>query len=313
MSNKKLAAILIVGDIRARGQRSLDLLYEQSIPSEMEIIVLDLSTPGTPILSTSDRIFTIYRSFPGMSWSVARAKAIEYSSAPIIAFIEDHAFTAPSWAEALVRAYQGPWAAVGYAFECSNPATYIARGVLLAEYGRWQVPAVSGEAEILPCGNVSYKRDILLQLGDELAGLLTPDFALHERFKQLGLRMYIASDAIVAHQSFVQIRNLAGASAVFCRLLAHHRAKTQMWNWGKRLLFALVTPLVSPPISFIRLMASAHRRQAGMGQLIFYLPILLLKSISSAAGEALGYLSRGENTDQQFSVLELNTPREQQE
>ncbi|MFN2433451.1 MAG: hypothetical protein ABR599_11675 [Gemmatimonadota bacterium] len=98
-----------------------------------------------------------------------RARA---ASAPVVAFGEDHSFPEPGWAEALLQAHRGPWAAVGPSIVNANPATAVSWATLLTSFGRWLELDASGPADAIAWHNSAYKREVLLGLGDELEPLL---------------------------------------------------------------------------------------------------------------------------------------------
>ena len=57
--------------------------------------------------------------------------------APIVALAEDHCFPEPGWADALIRAHQGPWAVVGPVVRNANPATIVSWCDFVIGYGPW--------------------------------------------------------------------------------------------------------------------------------------------------------------------------------
>jgi hypothetical protein len=310
-SSPDLAALLVVGDSREHGQRALDSLYAQTIADSMEIIVVDLKTNNAPELSTSQHTATTRYLTLGTkaTWAEGRAVAARLASAPILAFIEGHCVAEPEWAAALVRAHEQPGAAVGYAFTNPHPESYLSRATLASKYGSWLHPTESRQARVLPCGNVAYKRDALLSLGDEMENLLTPDFVVHERFNQQGLGMYVESSAIVGHNSLVKLTDLLTSSFLFCRVLASKRADTQRWGRLKRVGYGLATPIVSPGVAVWRLFSSRGNVRGERGNLLTYLPVVLLKGAASALGESVGYLIGAGSSEIQFIKWELHVGR----
>ena len=309
-SSPDLAALLVVGDSREHAQRALDSLYAQTIAHAMEIVVVDLKTGNAPGLFVSPTIPTQYVTPGGdTTWAEGRAIAARMAAAPILAFIEGHCIAVPGWAEALVSAHEQPWAAVGYAFTNPHPESYLSRATLASKYGCWLHPTTSRPAHVLPCGNVAYKRDVLLSLGEELDNLLTPDFVVHERFNQLGLGMYVESRAIVAHNSLVKLSELIASSFLFCRVLASKRAETQGWNRAKRIGYGLATPIVSPAVAVWRLFASHSDTPSDWTTLFLYLPVVVAKGVASALGESVGYLVGSGSSEIQFIKWELHVER----
>ena len=51
----------------------------------------------------------------------ARAAGVRAASAPIVFIGETHSYPQPGWAEALLTAFEGPWAAVVPAIGNANP------------------------------------------------------------------------------------------------------------------------------------------------------------------------------------------------
>ena len=309
-SSPDLAALLVIGDSREHAQRALDSLYAQTIVSSMEIVVVDLKTNDAPELSVSPSAPTQYVTPERKTtWAEGRAIAARMAEAPVLAFIEGHCIAEPEWAEALVRAHEQPWAAVGYAFTNPYPESYLSRATLASKYGCWLHPTTSRVTRVLPCGNVAYKRDALLSLGDEMESLLTPDFVVHERFNQQGSGMYVEARAIVAHNSLVELNQLLTSSFLFCRVLASKRVKSQRWNRVKQIGYGLATPIVSPLVAIWRLFSSRSETPSDWTSLVAYLPVVMAKGVASALGESVGYLFGAGSSEIQFIKWELHVGR----
>ena len=104
---------------------------------------------------------------------VAAASGVRASRAPIVGFVENHSFPAPGWAEALLRAHEGPWAVVGPAVENANPVTRTSAVNFAVTYGPWSGRREAGEVELLPFHNSAYKRAWLDGFGDRLGPFWT--------------------------------------------------------------------------------------------------------------------------------------------
>ena len=154
----------------------------------------------------------------------ARFVGTMHATAPIVAYLEDHCFPKQGWAEALIESHQKSWAAVGYAFENGSPDTYLYRSIFLAEYGHWSHPTRGRRTSRLPGSNVSYKRKILLSLGDQLERLMEIDYHLHESLRKRGLKFYIEPQAVVAHECYLSFRELLYCHFCFSRLQATRRS-----------------------------------------------------------------------------------------
>ena len=305
-----LSAIVIVGSCRDRAQRVVNNLCNQTIMDSIEIIIVDLGPEGSPPITTRAGVRTVSISRPRTEpWARARAHGIKQASAPIVAFIEDHCFPAPTWAAALVDAHTGPWAAIGYGFTNANPQTYISRASMIVDYGLWAHPARRGPARLLPGNNVSYKREALLAFGDRIETVLAPDFNIQETFEKRGWPMFIESRALAAHQNFQQLSGLLHANHAYCRLMATNRVDAQSWSTARRLVYGLAVPLATPALRFLRLLRSLKGRISLLPDVIAALPIILVAFHWAAMGESLGYLFGQGNSEQDFNRWELETER----
>lgn len=218
----------------------------------------------------------------------ARATAVHEASAEIVVFAEDHCFPEEGWAEAIVGAYRGPWAAVGPVVRNANPTTMVSWADLLMGYGPWLAPGESAERDHLPGHNSSYRKSVLLPLGDELAGLIEAETALQWRLRADGHRLYQESGARVAHTNFERWGTWLHVSFHAGRVFAATRVLD--WPVYKRVAFALGTPLV-PAVRLVR-----HLRQssaAGLSRRLVatVIPTLIVGLIVDAAGQCAGCLA----------------------
>jgi hypothetical protein len=186
----------------------------------------------------------------------------------------------------------------------------MSRATLASKYGCWLHPTTSRVTSILPCGNVAYKRDDLLALGDQLDDLLTPDFVVHERFNERGAGMYVESRAIVAHNSLVKLSQLLASSFLFCRVLAAKRVQSRGWTRARQIAYGLATPVVSPCVAVWRLFATRSDTASSWTSIAVYLPVVLAKGVASALGESVGYLCGAGHSEIQFIKWELHVGRE---
>src|SRR5690348_3856265 len=132
----ELSVILVVGERRERSQGALNALCAQTAIDRMEIVVLDIAGDA-PRLTCPATVSLTYLVEPHHeTLGGSRYAAFRHATAPIAAFVEDHAIARRDWAESLIRAHAGGWAAVGYAFENSNPQTYLSRSCMVNDYGR---------------------------------------------------------------------------------------------------------------------------------------------------------------------------------
>jgi hypothetical protein len=286
----ELSAVLVAGPCRARAQRVLDALGAQTARDRMELVVVDLAPHAAP-LRTPDGTPAEYLERPGLDhWGGAKAEGLRAARGAVVAFLEDHCYPAPGWADAVLDAHRGPWAGVGYAFTNANPGSYVSRTSLLARYGAFAHPARGGEAVTVSGNNVSYKRDVLMGLGDDLEDLLAIDFNVQERLRRRGHRLSVEPRALAAHENFERVSLEGRTGRPYCRLLAAERARSGGWSRLRRLAYGIGAPLGAPAMRLARLTLSLRGRRELWRDFVLGLPVIAVMYLWDASGEAAGYL-----------------------
>jgi len=310
MDNPKMTVIVLFGHLRSRTQRLLSAVAAQTVAESIELVVADLGDEGGEDLELPENPATrVIVLGPDTSWGEARAAALREAKAPVVAFIEDHCYPSPGWAEALLVAHRGPWAAVGYAFTNADPSTYISRAALVVDYGKWMHPIRGGPGRLLSYNNVSYKTKTLLDLDQPLEQLLATDFHAHRQLLSRGHRLYVESDAVAAHENYSRLGDLLWANHEYCRALAADRSHIEGWGAIRRLLQGLATPFVAPPISVLRLLRSLPGRPGMTHQVMTAAPLMLLCAIWSGVGESLGYILGGRGLAERVKHWEVEATR----
>jgi hypothetical protein len=220
--------------------------------------------------------------------SIARANAagVRRATAPLVAFTEDHCFPEPAWAEALVRAHDGPYAAVGPVVRNANPTTAVSWADYLIGYGPWAYPSPSGDAPFLAGHNSSYKKAVLLEYGERLEEMLAAEAVLHMDLRARGQRLYVCADALSAHVNFSRTRSWLAVQVHNGRVFAAARAAT--WGVGRRAFYALASPLI-PVVRFARATRSLLALARPTSELLRVFPVLVLGLALDGVGQLLGY------------------------
>ena len=305
----RLGVVMVVGECRGRAQRALDRLCAQSAVAAMRIVVVDTAAHAQPLAAAADAPVEVVPLPETQEWAAARRAGLERLETPIIAFVEEHCFTEPGWAEALIEAHNGPWASVGYEFRNANPDSYVSRAAMVTDYGLWLEPAVHGRARLLPGNNVSYKREALVSLGNRLDAALASDFVAHEAFRRRGLPLYVEPRARAAHLNFTTVWATGLTNYVWCRAMAAQRVRAAGWSPLRRVLQGVVTPATAPAFRIGRLVRTFRARRPLWKPFLAGLPVLLVVSVWAGLGEAAGYLIGPGNSEAQLKRWELDVER----
>ena len=224
----------------------------------------------------------------------------------VVALVEDHAYPAPGWAEALINRHRESWAAVGPVMSNGNPRSVTSWANLLVEYAPWMEPTEGGEQEHLPGHNSSYKREALVQYGDRLEAMIEAESVLHWDLRAKGHKLYLEPKARVFHQNFsapvpsLALRFNGG------RLFASARARE--WPAWRRALFAAASPLI-PLVRCARIAREMYSRGPTRRMLPRLLPALVVSLLFDGAGEAAGYASGPGGAMAKLSDMEFHRSR----
>jgi hypothetical protein len=284
-----MSVVVITPDSYETVRKTIRHLRAQRVRDRLEIVLV---APVADKLAGDEKELRDFQGFrvveigDMLSTARARAEGVRNASAPIVAFVEDHAFPAPGWAEALINAHQNEWAAVGPVMSNANPRSLTSWVNLAVEYSQWLEPLEAGEREHLPGHNGSYKRALLIEYGERLEEMLDAESVLHWDLRAKGHRLYLEPKARTFHQNFsiflpsITLRFHGG------RLFAAARARR--WPLWHRLLFVCGAPLI-PIVRFIRIVRDLRRGDGPRHLLPRIMPALFTALVFDGLGEMVGY------------------------
>lgn len=284
-----LSVVLVSPDDFDTFRAVIGYLQAQTVAGRIEVVLVG-STPEAfrvdAAAMTGFHSHQVLHVGPIPSLSEPRVAGIRAARAPVVALTEDHCFPAETWAERLLHAHEGPYAAVGPTVAIANPASHRTWANALIQYGWWVPPTPSGVQDDIPGHNSSYKRDVLLEDGEDLETLFTFDAALHADLRRRGHRLYLDATAVTHHVYITQLRPFVQEHFHIGRTFAASRARD--WPAARRWLYALASPAL-PVLRGWRIVR--RMRELGwLGDLVpGVLPSLGLGLGASALGELLGY------------------------
>ena len=144
-------------------------LQRQTIRDQLEIVMVgDASLPGGLDAAELAGFARVHVE------TVDSIDPISAARAPLVFIGETHTYAHPTWAEALVRAQADGRAGLIPGFGNANPAGPLSWAIFLLDYGRWLYLMPARESAIAPTHNGAFRREVLLDLGENL------DHALHQ-------------------------------------------------------------------------------------------------------------------------------------
>lgn len=307
MTAPALSVILVAPPDPARLQKTLHHLRAQTRASEIELVITSVDATRLQSSFSAWHAFHSVKFVPvesGTLHSEARARAAHASTAPIVAFGEDHVFPAPNWADALLTAHQNTYAAVSVEMHNANPSG-ISRADMLLGFGNWIAPAVRGEISMLPPHNTSYKREILLSYGIRLAEMLNSEAVMHQDLTRRKHKLFLETRASVQHLNIAMWSPFLKHKFWGGRLFGSIRADSEHWSISRRILYACGGGLI-PLLRFWRLIPTLQRTRAVRTFHPAFIAALIVGLIVHAVGEVAGYLFGTGQALTHYSPIESN-------
>jgi Glycosyl transferase family 2 len=305
LTRPEMSVLIVTPDDRRTIARTLRHLRAQTVRDRLELIVCAPTREGLGLAESDVEGFARVTVVEvGRVERVARAKVegVRAACAPFVAFAEDHCFPEPEWAALLLEAHGRGAAAVGPTMLNANPRTATSWAGLYLHYGCCMEPAPAGAAATLPWHNTSYRRELLLSYGEELAPMLAVEGALLEDLRRRGHELYFEARARTAHVQITRLRSWVLHSFWGGRLFGATRARKQGWKAWRRALYVCGGPL----IPLVRLWRTIPRVGAtGRGLLPRVIPPMIAGLIPHAAGEVCGYALGFGDSERRYSSYEI--------
>ena len=214
-----------------------------------------------------------------------RHLGVRRARGPIIAIVEDHGEVDPHWAEALLKAHEGPWGAVGGVVEngCQGLVNW---AVFFCEYTPYMGPVAEGPADDLPGNNIAYKRPHLLRHAHLLDEGKWESW-INDRLRVDGVPLASTNAAVIRHIKPFRLGYFLAQRFHFARSYAGMRRGDQ--SWPKRLVYGAGS-LALPALLLSRVTRSALRKRRNLAIFAACLPLIALFLTMGAIGEMVGYL-----------------------
>ncbi|MEO1195347.1 MAG: hypothetical protein AAFX45_04160 [Pseudomonadota bacterium] len=283
------SVILIASDGTAPLKPILSRLRAQSVASALELVLAAPSDTDSLQRALSGMGFWGVRAVEADLSTSARARcaAIRAARAPVILLAEDHAFpVADTWAERLIHALDGPFAAAGPVIENANPNSAISWAVMAIEYGPWVSGDTPYEADFIPGHNSAYRRAVFEAFDNRLEELMEAEYMLHREMRTTGARLMVDPTIRIGH---VNHSKVVPAVVLVCtggRVFAATRAAD--WSPVRRAAYALAFPAIGA-VRFARMLRALWSVDTARKPPATAILSCALLAVANALGEGLGY------------------------
>lgn len=238
----------------------------------------------------------------------AAAEGVRVARAPVVAFIEEHAFPAPGWAEAFLRAHEDRWTVVSPAMRNANPGSIVSWAHWYRSYLGLTAPLCAGEVDNVSWHNSAYKRDALLSVGDRLGALLDYEGDLLAELRARGHRFYLEPEAQTDH---LNVETMGASLDMFFqkgRLAGAQRAAREEWPTWRRLIYVAGSPL-TPLMHVPSLRADVRRTRQPARRVLQAIPLISVSLVAMALGEVVGLVAGLGRSKERMEHYELHRRR----
>jgi GT2 family glycosyltransferase len=284
---------------------ALDHLRFQTVSALLELVIVTPSRKGLNLASSDLEVFTNYKILElgeFESEGAAKAAGVTAASAPLVAFIENHSYPEPHWAEALVKAHsKGNFAVVGPVMLNANPYSSLSWGCFLVFYGHWMAARRQEEVKHLPGNQSCYKRDLLLKYRSRLSEMLETESLLHWDLLSRGYHLYQEPDARVYHLNYSLLGPMLYEYYLASRVFAAKRAFG--WSLLRRAFYTTGSPLL-PLIRLRRILKDASHARLQTRVVLRAFLTLVLVLCAGSMGEIFGYALGACNASKRLARFE---------
>ena len=306
-SAAEMSVVIITPDHYAAIRKTMECLRAQTVRDRLEIVIV---APSARDLGQDEATLGCFAQVRVVevgaitSEPEARAAGIRQASAALVARAEEHCFPEPGWAEALIAAHRGPWAAVGAVIVNANPDSAVSWANLLMDFGDAVEPTVAGVTRHPPSHNTSYKRAVLMQYGTVLAAMLAPEEVLFRDLQAGGHTLYLEPAARALHLNLSRWPALLLSAYHGGRLFGAARTQHERWRPIRRVLHAAGAPWIG-----LARLRHIVRNVVRIGRSHELLPRMLAPLVAAlfahGLGEATGIALGAGDSPQRKSQYEL--------
>ena len=161
-NSPEMSVVIVTPDDYQVIRRTIRFLRAQTVKDRLELVIGAPSGKQLGLIESDLEGFHSYKVVEVGEIRIltdAKVAAVAESSAPIVAFAEDHCYPEPDWAEALIASHRRGHAAVGPLMRNANPATSLSWAGLFLHYGCCIQPVLSGQCTNLPWHNLHTSAD----------------------------------------------------------------------------------------------------------------------------------------------------------
>ena len=309
---KPALSVVLVTDRYETIRLVLACLNVQSVRESIEVVIVIPSDHAAEIPAADQLSFHSLNVVEVESirpMPPARAAGVRASKAGIIFIGETHSFPHPQFAAEIIAAHNGPWDIVVPGLENANPESPKSWSAFVLDYGYWMSGLSAAVIANGPTWNASYKRELLLSLGDRLDTVLSSGDDLPMELRSRRHTVYFQPRARIDHSN-VEVGGWADERFLSGRVVGANRSRR--WSWMKRGFYLTASPLI-PVVLLYRTTPSIRVliREGSMpsGSIAAIIAGLFIRTLGEAAGYIAGISPEEEQRMENYELHKLKSVR----
>jgi hypothetical protein len=239
----------------------------------------------------------------GATTGEAIATGVHAATAPVVAYVEEHSWPRPDWAECLLDAHDGRAGAVSWSLENANPSSATSWVHLLSDFGPFVHPSPSRSASVLPWHHTSYRRDLLIAYGADLGRMLEAEWRVHADLARAGHPLLHCEGARSRHWNVSRFGAHVITEFRGARSFGASRVEDGGWGLMRRLAYAAAAPALFA-VRLRRVVADVQRVDPPRSQRV--MAGLGASLAAAAVAEAWGYARGTGASRQRRKLVELD-------
>jgi glycosyltransferase involved in cell wall biosynthesis len=288
----QVSVVIVARDAVATVRDCLDSLRRQRTSCRFEVILIDSSTDGTAELVEREfpevrLLHFAERKFCGDGRNIG----VGLAAAPVVAFVDADCVAAEDWVEALREAHEGPVVAVGGAITNREPSSLTGWAAYFCEFTQWMPGLPARWLDDMAGANLSYKAEVLRELGPFIEGTHCSDTEFHWRLGAAGHEIRFEPTIRVSHAyvggPLTYLRHEFDHGRSFGRVRAEAGGLRSWRRWAYAIGFPAVAAVLFARVVRRVLAAGSHFRRFLVAS-----PLVAAGLLLWSLGEGAGYLGR---------------------
>lgn len=290
-------------------RRTILFLQQQTIADQIEIIVIcesldKVADHQIDAISGFEKFVFYEVGHPITQFAEEMSIVSHTATAPIVAFIDNHAYPFADWAQEVLKSHQ-QYGVVGFGMHNANPSTTLSWLELLLSYPQQSIPRPSSEVSYVPFAQFSIKKKIIDEIEAQDEFLIGRNSEINKIILQLGYKMYLNTDAVLSHANPSTWRSATFIHFNAGRYDAAKRIQEGQWSLIRRIIYILGSPLI-PFVRMWRFWNLELRLPIFYSIRMKLLPTLFIIVVYMTIGEVSAFLFGMGNALQNLETVEYD-------